>query len=72
MLAVRDLRKSYGRVVAVDGASFSVEPGQLVGLLPWQLALRSPEGAKQYVSVKGTRKMLEARRYYRSLRARQV
>ena len=33
MLAVRDLRKSYGRTVAVDGASFSVEPGQLVGLL---------------------------------------
>jgi len=33
VLDVRDLRKSYGRVAAVDGASFSVEPGQLVGLL---------------------------------------
>jgi ABC-2 type transport system ATP-binding protein len=33
VLAVRDLRKAYGRTVAVDGASFSVEPGQLVGLL---------------------------------------
>jgi ABC-2 type transport system ATP-binding protein len=33
VLAVRDLRKTYGRIVAVDGASFSVEPGQLVGLL---------------------------------------
>ena len=33
MLAVRNLRKTYGRIVAVDGAAFSVEPGQLVGLL---------------------------------------
>ena len=44
MLAVRDLRKSYGRVVAVDGASFSVEPGQLVGLL-------GPNGAGKSTTV---------------------
>ena len=42
--------------------------GQLLALLPWQLALRSVEDTKHYVSVTGTRKMLEARRYYRSLR----
>lgn len=44
MLAVRDLRKSYGRVVAVDGASFSVESGQLVGLL-------GPNGAGKSTTV---------------------
>jgi len=44
VLAVRDLRKSYGRVVAVDGASFSVEPGQLVGLL-------GPNGAGKSTTV---------------------
>ena len=44
MLAVRDLRKSYGRVVAVDGASLSVEPGQLVGLL-------GPNGAGKSTTV---------------------
>ena len=44
MLAVRDLRKSYGRVVAVDGAAFSVEPGQLVGLL-------GPNGAGKSTTV---------------------
>ena len=44
MLAVRDLRKSYGRVVAVDGASFSVESGQLIGLL-------GPNGAGKSTTV---------------------
>jgi len=44
VLDVRDLRKSYGRVVAVDGASFSVEPGQLVGLL-------GPNGAGKSTTV---------------------
>jgi hypothetical protein len=42
--------------------------GQLAGVLPWQLVLRTPSGQKRYVSVTGTREMLEARRYYRSLR----
>jgi len=44
VLDVRDLRKSYGRVAAVDGASFSVEPGQLVGLL-------GPNGAGKSTTV---------------------
>ena len=33
MIAIRDLRKEYGRVVAVDSVSFSVEPGELVALI---------------------------------------
>ena len=44
MLAVRNLRKSFGTLVAVDGASFSVEPGQLVGLL-------GPNGAGKSTTV---------------------
>ena len=44
MLAVRDLRKTYGRLVAVDGVSFAVEPGQLVGLL-------GPNGAGKSTTV---------------------
>jgi hypothetical protein len=41
--------------------------GQLLGLLPWQIAVRGMDGQKHYVSVKGTRAMLEALRHYRSL-----
>ena len=44
MLAVHDLRKRYGRVTAVDGASFSVQAGQLVGLL-------GPNGAGKSTTV---------------------
>ena len=33
MLEVRDLAKRYGDVVALDGATFSVEPGRIVGFL---------------------------------------
>ncbi len=33
MLEVRDLTKRYGHVVALDGASFSVAPGRIVGFL---------------------------------------
>ena len=44
-----------------------VMSGQLLGLLPWQLALRSMSDEKRYVSVRGTRQMLEARRHYRAL-----
>ena len=43
--------------------------GQLMGWLPWVLVLRAPAGQRHYVEVKGTRDMLTARRYYRSLRA---
>jgi ABC-2 type transport system ATP-binding protein len=32
-ISVRDLRKSYGRVHAVDGASFEVEQGEFFGIL---------------------------------------
>jgi ABC-2 type transport system ATP-binding protein len=33
VLRVRELRKSYGEVLAVDGVSFDVRPGEIVGLL---------------------------------------
>jgi ABC-2 type transport system ATP-binding protein len=33
MLEIRDLSKRYGDVVALDGASFSVAPGRIVGFL---------------------------------------
>jgi ABC-2 type transport system ATP-binding protein len=33
MLELRDLARSYGDVVALDGVSFSVEPGQLFGFV---------------------------------------
>ncbi len=33
MIEVKDLRRSFGPVVAVDGISFSVEKGQVLGLL---------------------------------------
>lgn len=33
MIEVRGLRKEYGRVIAVEDVSFSVQPGELVGLI---------------------------------------
>jgi ABC-2 type transport system ATP-binding protein len=33
MLDICDLTKRYGEVVALDGASFSVAPGRIVGFL---------------------------------------
>ncbi|ROT29698.1 ABC transporter ATP-binding protein [Micromonospora sp. HM5-17] len=33
MIEVRELRKRYGRVVAVDGLTFTVRPGQVTGFL---------------------------------------
>lgn len=41
--------------------------GQMLGLLPWQIAVRTTDGRKHYVSVRGTRSMLDALRHYRSL-----
>jgi ABC-2 type transport system ATP-binding protein len=32
-ITVRDVRKSYGEVAAVDGVSFDVEPGEFFGIL---------------------------------------
>ena len=44
ILDVRSLRKSFGRVVAVDEVSFSLEAGRLVGLL-------GPNGAGKTTTV---------------------
>jgi ABC-2 type transport system ATP-binding protein len=33
VIAVEDLRKRYGKTLAVDGLSFTVEPGHVVGFL---------------------------------------
>ena len=43
-LVVRNLRKSFGSLVAVDDVSFSLEPGKLVGLL-------GPNGAGKTTTV---------------------
>ncbi len=42
--------------------------GQLLGLLPWVLVTRTTTGERRAIEVRGTRSMLAARRYYRSLR----
>jgi len=44
MLQAQQLRKSFGSLVAVDGVSFSAQPGQLVGLL-------GPNGAGKTTTV---------------------
>ena len=33
MISINDLRRSFGSVIAVDGVSFSVEKGQVLGFL---------------------------------------
>jgi linearmycin/streptolysin S transport system ATP-binding protein len=44
MLHVRNLRKTFGSLVAVDDVTFAVEPGELVGLL-------GPNGAGKTTTV---------------------
>ena len=33
MLEVRDLKKSFGGIVAVDGVSFDVHEGEILGII---------------------------------------
>src|SRR5262245_14199042 len=44
MLHVKNLRKTFGSIVAVDDVTFAAEPGQLVGLL-------GPNGAGKTTTV---------------------
>lgn len=45
MILVREIRKSYGRVKAVRGISFRIEPGEIVGLL-------GPNGAGKSTTIR--------------------
>ncbi|VAX40445.1 Gliding motility-associated ABC transporter ATP-binding protein GldA, partial [hydrothermal vent metagenome] len=45
MILVREIRKSFGRVDAVRGISFAIEPGEVVGLL-------GPNGAGKSTTIR--------------------
>ncbi|HZW09154.1 MAG TPA: ABC transporter ATP-binding protein [Phycisphaerales bacterium] len=45
MILVREIRKTYGRVHAVRGISFAIEPGEVVGLL-------GPNGAGKSTTIR--------------------
>jgi ABC-2 type transport system ATP-binding protein len=68
-IEVRDLRKRYGRTVAVDGLSFTVQPGQVTGFV-------GPNGAGKSTTMRmilgldapDTGTALVGGRPYRSLR----
>lgn len=44
ILSVRDLRKSYAKIQAVDGVSFEIDPGEIFGLL-------GPNGAGKSTTI---------------------
>ena len=45
ILECRKLSKSYGRAQALDGVSFAIEPGRIVGLLAPTAAARAPSSS---------------------------
>ena len=52
MLEVRNLTKRYSRIPAVDGVSFTIRPGEILGYL-------GPNGAGKSTTVKVLRSMIE-------------
>ena len=55
-ISVRDLRKSYGRVAAVDGVTFEVEQGEFFGIL-------GPNGAGKTTTLEDVFLELTGREY---------
>jgi len=55
-ISVRDLRKSYGRVAAVDGVTFEAEQGEFFGIL-------GPNGAGKTTTLEDVFLELTGREY---------